>query len=339
VGIAHPALIERNFLMSEFLPLLPLLVPSFSSKGNLLIHVEDETHVSDNYGLLQALDIRLSKSYLVSSYDVYYGLMPENPNELPDTDYLFVDSGGYETNDSYDLSERNKFNYNVMPWDVEKMNEVYQRIVSCTRFQNSTVVLSGFDVYGSFEEQLASIQSLAKEFPYAVINFIIKLKHPLDDFLDGFTRGIKHMMEIPILGVTEKELGDTVHERVMSLISMKKSLSSSGWAGHIHVYGGLEPNLVRLYYFAGADIFDGLSWQRVRYRNNSTLYNPSEFIISLDEYENKYLMMIDNLAMLQDISIDLSSTFESRWEKMEVMESLIMQGNCSINDVLTVLEV
>ena len=111
--------------MNEFSPLIPLFVPSFSSKGNLLIPRKDETYVSDNYDLLQVLDVRVSNSYLLSAYDVFYGFMPQDPNDWPYTDYLFIDSGGYEINDTYDLSERNKFNYNVFDWDIDKMKQVY----------------------------------------------------------------------------------------------------------------------------------------------------------------------------------------------------------------------
>lgn len=50
--------------MIEYAPLFPLLVPSFSSKGNLLIPQSDGTYRSDNYSLLQSLDTRISKLYL-----------------------------------------------------------------------------------------------------------------------------------------------------------------------------------------------------------------------------------------------------------------------------------
>ena len=67
--------------MVDFAPLFPLLVPSFSSKGNLLLPQSDGKYISDNYSLLQEMDLRVSKSYLISAYDIYYGLMPQNPNE------------------------------------------------------------------------------------------------------------------------------------------------------------------------------------------------------------------------------------------------------------------
>lgn len=157
--------------MPNFAPLFPLFVPSFSSKGNLLLCQPDGTYISDNYSLLQELDLRVSKSYLVSAYDIYYGLMPRNPRDMPETEYLFIDSGGYETNDSFDLSERNKFNYHVMPWDKDKMKEIYSSIISCPKFQNAVTILSIHDTLGSFEQQLAEALSLGKEFPNAIINF------------------------------------------------------------------------------------------------------------------------------------------------------------------------
>jgi len=52
---------------------------------------------------------------------------------MPETEYLFIDSGGYETNDSFDLSGRNKFNYHVMPWDKDKMKEKARTINGCKK--------------------------------------------------------------------------------------------------------------------------------------------------------------------------------------------------------------
>jgi len=324
--------------MIEFAPQIPLLVPSFSSKGNLFLHKGNGKFVSDNYSLMQELDIRVSKSYLISAYDVYYGLMPQNPEEWPETEYLFVDSGGYETNDSFDLSERNKFNYNVLPWDIEKMRSVYSRIVSCEKLQNSIIILSGFDSFIPFEEQLEKAISLSADFPSAVINFIVKMAFPINRLSLEIENAKRNLSDISIIGVTEKELGDSVQERALNLISIRKQLSSCNWVGNIHIYGGLEPNLVKLYYYAGADIFDGLSWQRIRYRGNSTLYDPASFNVSLAEHENKYLMMVDNLAVLQSISTDLSTSALKRFDNLDILEASLKSDDLSINNLLNLME-
>lgn len=325
--------------MASFTPLFPLLVPSFSSKGNLFLPQSNGKYISDNYSLLQKLDLRVSRSYLVSAYDIYYGFMPQDPNDLPETEYLFIDSGGYEINDSFDLSERNKFNYKVMPWDRDKMKEVYSNITSCPKFQNTVTVLSIYDTIGPFDQQLKEVISLSKEFPDAVINFIVKLSFPFEHLLDEIDRAKTSLQSVQIIGITEKELGNTLRDRLWNLIQMKKMLSSCGWSGSIHVFGGLEPNLAKLYYLAGADIFDGLSWQRMFYRNNSSLYNPESFYISLPEHENKYLMMLDNLSILQDVSSNLSALFDLRTTKMELLESCLTSGDMTINKLLNVMEV
>ena len=324
--------------MNTFNALLPLLVPSFSSKGNLLIPTEDGGCQSDNYELLQVLDTRVSRSYLVSAYDIYYGFMPKDPNEWPDTDYLFVDSGGYEINDSYDLSERNRFNYKVYPWDSEKMKEVYHRISSCPKFSNTSIVLSGYDLLDSFTEQLKCVLKLKEEFPKDIVNFIIKITFPFEQLLDEIKGNVNELQKIQIIGLTEKELGNTVKEKLLNLISLKKLLMSLEWNGKIHIFGGLEPSLSKLYYIAGADIFDGLSWQRMRYRTNSTLYDPFSYDISYNEYENKYIMMMDNLMVLQELTNSLVCKFDLRTEKMDALEKLIQTDNYIVQNIFDEME-
>lgn len=56
---------------------------------------DGEKIISDNYELILMLDKYLYHTYLISSYDIYYNLMPSNINEYPLTDFLFIDSGGY----------------------------------------------------------------------------------------------------------------------------------------------------------------------------------------------------------------------------------------------------
>lgn len=324
--------------MNGFNPLIPLFVPSFSSKGNLLIPYKNGTYVSDNYDLLQVLDIRVSNSYLVSAYDVFYGFMPQDPNDWPYTDYMFIDSGGYEITDSYDLSERNKFNYNVFPWDIDKMKQVYRTITSCPKFSNTTLILSSYDLPGPFREQLDAALKLAIDFPKNLINFIIKPAFSFEHLLEEIQTNIEDLRGIPVLGLTEKELGDTIQKRLSNLISLKKILTSLDWNGKIHIFGGLEPGLSVLYFFAGADIFDGLSWQKMRYHTNSTLWDPFKYNISRDEFENKYLMMLDNLSELRDLSTELSCEIKNRPTKMVRLEELLRKSDLTISSVIMELE-
>ena len=324
--------------MKEFSPLMPLFIPSFSSKGNLLIPYKDETYISDNYDLLQVLDIRVSNSYLVSAYDIFYGFMPQDPNEWPYTDYLFIDSGGYEISDTYDLSERNKFNYKVHPWDIDKMKQVYHIVTSCPKFNSTTIVLSSYDLIGAFKEQLDAALKLAKEFPNSLVNFIIKPAFSFEQLLEHIKENIEDLHQISILGLTEKELGNTIQTRLLNLISLKQLLDSLNWTGKIHIFGGLEPSLSTLYFFAGADIFDGLSWQKMRYQTNSTLWDPFSFKIDRDEFENKLYMMVDNLSVLRDLSNSLSCMLDDRSSKITQLKELLKNTEATISEIIMELE-
>ena len=324
--------------MKEFSPLIPLFIPSFSSKGNLLIPCKDGTYVSDNCDLLQVLDTRVSNSYLVSAYDIFYGFMPQYPNDWPYTDYLFIDSGGYEISDTYDLSERNKFNYNVSAWDVDKMKQVYRTITSCPKFSSATIVLSSYDLIGAFKEQLDAALKLAKDFPDSLVNFIIKPAFSFEQLLKHIKENIDELYQISILGLTEKELGNTVQMRLLNLISLKQLLDSLNWTGKIHIFGGLEPSLATLYFFAGADIFDGLSWQKMRYQTNSTLWDPFSFKIARDEFENKLYMMVDNLSVLRDLSSSLSCTLDNRVSKRIQLKELLKNPEATISEIIMELE-
>lgn len=324
--------------MKEFSPLIPLFIPSFSSKGNLFVPFKAGTYVSDNYELLQVLDVRVSNSYLVSAYDIFYGYMPKDPNDWPYTDYLFIDSGGYEISDAYDLSERNKFNYNIFAWDIDKMKQVYHTVTSCPKFSGTTIVLSSYDLIGTFKEQLDSALKLTKEFPDSLVNFIIKPAFSFEQLLEHIKENIEDLHQISILGLTEKELGNTVQIRLLNLLSLKQLLDSLKWTGKIHIFGGLEPSLSTLYYFAGADIFDGLSWQKMRFQTNSTLWDPISFNISRDEYENKLYMMFENLSVLSDLSNDLACAIDNRSVKMIQLKELLKNTDSTINEIIMKLE-
>ena len=76
----------------------------------------------------------------------------------------------------------------------------------------------------------------------------------------------------------------------------------------------------------------------MRYRTNSTLWDPFIYNISRNEFENKYLMMIDNLAILHDLSNDLSCKSYNRTNKMMHLESLLKNTELSINKIISELE-
>lgn len=219
------------------------------------------------------------------------------------------------------------------------MMTIYQRITSNPSFNNSNIILSSFDNAGSFCDQIISAYQLKKQFYNVTIDFIVKINFSISELLQSIRENYILLNEFTILGFTEKELGCTIQERLLNLISIRRCLTNCHWYGYIHIFGGLEPNLTKLFYYAGADIFDGLSWQRIRYENNSTLYDPNRYIVSYDEYDNKLIMMIDNLSYMQNLSNILSTSIDNRKIYITRLEKILETTEKNIQAILQELEV
>src|SRR5258708_1915697 len=67
----------------------------------------------------------------------------------------------------------------------------------------------------------------------------------------------------------------------MSAISkIRLALNDEGISAPIHVFGSLDPVSSPLYFLAGAEIFDGLTWLRYGYRNGVAAYTHNS--VALD---------------------------------------------------------
>lgn len=78
------------------------------------------------------------------------------------------------------------------------------------------------------------------------------------------------------LGVTEKELGGNFKERMINIARIRKALNGVGLENMpIHIFGSLDTVSTPLYFVAGADIFDGLTWLRFAYYKGMTIYRQN----------------------------------------------------------------
>jgi hypothetical protein len=75
-----------------------------------------------------------------------------------------------------------------------------------------------------------------------------------------------------IIGVTEKEIGPSIFERMKNIAILRMELERVDLHTPIHVFGSLDTITTPLYFLAGADIFDGLTWLRFGYRDGLTIY-------------------------------------------------------------------
>lgn len=82
------------------------------------------------------------------------------------------------------------------------------------------------------------------------------------------------------VGVTEKEIGQNLQARMVSIARIRKALDGAGLGTiPIHVFGSLDTISTPLYFVAGADIFDGLTWLRFAYHEGMTVYQHNSAAI------------------------------------------------------------
>ena len=75
-----------------------------------------------------------------------------------------------------------------------------------------------------------------------------------------------------IVGVTEKELGRTMLDRMSGIARLRLAMDEADVQTPLHIFGALDPLTVCLYYISGAEIFDGLSWLRYGYKDGLCVY-------------------------------------------------------------------
>ncbi len=111
-----------------------------------------------------------------------------------------------------------------------------------------------------------------------------------------------------MIGVTEDEIGESMADRLGFLMELRRALETAGVSTPIHVFGGLDPLMTPLYFWAGADVFDGLSWIRYAYEGGRFLYAKSFVTTEYPESPvwSAYGMMRQrNIRALTDLQISM----------------------------------
>lgn len=269
---------------------LPLLVPSFSSKGFLLFERRESKRLRNEYSEiayhLQEFGQRDTQAGLISTYDLHHRHF-EAPDMISDSpeDYLqrtiltFIDSGGYELAKDFDSTEPKRYMYVPKDFSMEECKAVLHQLTS--RQDPLQLVITNFDdeVRGMpLDKQISEARTLFEEFPGHLTNFLMKPWNSEGKPLDPShlsPNDFQKLQNFPIIGVTEKELGKDLIVRLTAIADLRKGLDDAGINAPIHVWGGLDPIITPLYFFAGADIFDGISWLRYAYRNGVSICRDS----------------------------------------------------------------
>jgi len=298
----------------------PLLIPGISSKG---FRFKDGRSEAASYLKLAAQV--LEESLLVSAYDIYYKYLPTIGRFPCRIRLLFLDSGGYETSEDHDFSAVLKHDCTIKQWDESKLREVYQK---CPKRQ--PMVLVSYD-HGNqrigLKQQIENAHRLFSKFPDHLHEFIIKPEKNWKGYLncDYVCSKVSDFEDFDIVGVTEKELGRSTLERMVNVASIRLALDTKEIHAPLHVFGSLDPVTSCLYFLAGAEIFDGLTWLRYGYCEGQAVYYQNysliDGIISINDLDEKVMgyMVLRNLSYLGNLRDQMTAfLLEGEFDKFDI---------------------
>lgn len=248
----------------------PLLIPSFSSKGFRV----DKHGASETQSLVDVSSEWITDAFLVSAYDLHHGHI-KNPRDFRATpELIIVDSGGYEMRIEHDLASSVHAPHVSLPWDEKRLIQVLDDWEE--RFPAVFVSFDSPDQHLPLDEQVAKARALFSRYPKQLHTFLLKPTTRSQIHLDVAIAEVQHdpnsLKGFDFIGVTEKELGSSPLDRMVAIKNLRETLDSASILAPIHVFGALDPMTSSLYFLAGAEVFDGLTWLRYGFDLGAGLY-------------------------------------------------------------------
>jgi len=302
----------------------PLLVPSFSSKG-FRVKKNGVSEVSE--ALETTLEV-LTESMLVSAYDIHYGRIPKRFRSVPEI--VIVDSGGYEISDDHDLSAVFRHTGPVKPWTETLLRRTLDSWP--TRFP---AIFVNYDHPGSRRTVLHQIQSASdffERYPGQLNAFLIKPEKKKEltfqTTVSSIEKNIERLSGFDIIGVTEKEIGTSLLQRMQNIAKIRLALDKANIRSPIQVFGSLDPLGSCLYFLAGAEIFDGLTWLRYSYRDGNAIYYYNYGALQIGIHETDGLILakalVDNIYYLRKLQYRMKDfLLEGNFDKFEFHSELL----------------
>lgn len=312
----------------------PLFIPSFSSKG-FEVQVNKDNEFDYEISYLQDVTIPfLTESVLLSAYDLHYNaVIPPSISSGFVPEITIIDSGGYESSLNFDLSETHKLSYTYQEWNIDK----YKTVVENWNLTHPAIIVS-FDKTSynkSIYNQIKEAIDFFENYNHFLKTILLKpSKHYYLDIAE-IVENISLLSSFDILGVTEKELGSTMKERIDNIKLLRQALEKSNIDIPIHLFGCLNPNNCILYFIAGVEIFDGLSWLRFIYQGNHLAhiqsYMAKNLIFEESEHFFREKAICENIFYLKNLKKNLISF--SRSSDYTVFENaeLIKESCKSLN--------
>lgn len=273
----------------------PLIVPSFSSRRF--------PQIGQIYDELRG---HLFGVCLISASDISEGLIPSD--FANDANVVVIDSGRYEHDESaFGYSE-----CSIPPSTSEWSRPAYHSTTGTRLNDVANRIVVNYDWCA---EIAAQIESADEDFAHALRaakDFLIKPELPGQLVnIAKLRRFTSDLDSYEVIGVTARELGDSLADRCRAVVMMRDILDEAGMDSPIHVFGAIRPCEALAYFFCGADIFDGLSWLNLAFRNDRNLHFEEvafkEFNWNLPDDDLKYEERAANLRFLFRLQEDLQA--------------------------------
>ena len=304
----------------------PAVVPSFSSKG--FIDVAD---------IVETLSETITDCALFSAYDIAHGHIKSIPTYPA---YLILDSGGYETSKDSELSDTRMYNYVETPWSSAQLEQVLDKWGA----RQPTIAVS-FDHPSqrmSVKEQVERARELFKGRKFGR-ELLIK-PHSRDAKridLSEVLGSVYDYRDFDVLGFTEKELGYSIFDRMVKIAQIRTRLTEVGISIPIHIFGSLDTVSTPLYFLAGADIFDGLTWLRYSYEDGRAVYQKNaaalKYGIRINDQDIDPKIWADNYQSIVNMELAMrrylkEKSFASFKEHASFFETSIQEVHAKLED-------
>jgi hypothetical protein len=115
---------------------------------------------------------------------------------------------------------------------------------------------------------------------------------------------------------------------MVRIASLRRALDDASLRIPIHVFGALDPLSVCLYFVAGAEVFDGLTWSRYAYNSGQCVYLHNNAIatygLEVNDDEARVRTIKDNLRYLGQLERSLRRLAETRdWAHLNDNRDLV----------------
>jgi len=294
----------KIYHQGQFVAETPWLLPSFSSKG-----------FPDESKILKLMSAFITSGILVSAYDLSYNKITQQRCAF--APFVVLDSGGYEARIDHDLSESYGRPYKPKAWS----RVLHEKQLKAWKLKTPTIAVT-YDSpsqYLKLGKQVAEARDFQDKHPEFLTELLIKPETRPSRLKQTFIPIEKLVIQaerfrpFPLLGITEKELGPSILARMRNIARLRQSLDAKGIKAPIHIFGSLDAMTTVLYFVAGAEIFDGLTWLRFGFHGGRTMYYQNYSLVkgpegihrgSEDQYSDMWKQNLYYLVKLQNQMIN-----------------------------------